>query len=98
VKNISDISYELLKREGINGLVMSEDFNVEYNGELAKVSEHMLGSNRIFRIVFSSRTAPLVVTMTKGPDSTFWTSIPEGRLSEAKQIGALILEHFKKGR
>lgn len=79
-------------------LELGAEFNIDYNGETAKVSEHTLGSDRVFRIVFSNRTPALVVTMTKGPDISFWTSIPEGRQREAENIGKLIAEHFKKAK
>ena len=75
---------------------MDSDFHLGYNGKWVKVSEHHLGKDRVFRIVFDEQVQPLVITSTKGPEGSFWTSIPEGRQSEAEALGALIVEYFKK--
>lgn len=75
---------------------MDSDFQLDYKGKEVMVSEHHLGTNRIFRIVFDNPVQPLVITSTKGPEGSFWTSIPEGRQSEAEALGALIVEYFKK--
>jgi hypothetical protein len=49
-----------------------------------------------YRIVFSSRRDPIVITQAKSPDnSKFWTSIPEGRQKEAEGVGRLIDEYLK---
>ncbi len=74
---------------------MDSDFHLGYNGKWVKVSEHHLGKDRVFRIVFDGPVQPLVIASTKGPDGAFWTSIPEGRQSEAEAVGALIVEYFK---
>lgn len=49
-----------------------------------------------YRIVFSSKRDPIVITQAKSPDnSKFWTSIPEGRQKEAEGVGRLIDEYLK---
>lgn len=49
-----------------------------------------------YRVVFSSRRDPIVITQAKSPDnSKFWTSIPEGRQKEAEGVGRLIDEYLK---
>ncbi len=49
-----------------------------------------------YRVVFSSKRDPIVITQAKSPDnSKFWTSIPEGRQQEAEGVGKLIDEYLK---
>lgn len=49
-----------------------------------------------YRVVFSSKRDPIVITQGRSPDnSKFWTSIPEGRQKEAEGVGRLIDEYLK---
>jgi len=52
-----------------------------------------------YRVVFSSKRDPIVITQGKSPDnSKFWTSMPEGRQKEAEGAGKLIDEYLKISR
>lgn len=49
-----------------------------------------------YRVVFSSKREPIIITQAKSPDgSKFWTSIPEGRHKEAEGVGRLIDDYLK---
>ena len=49
-----------------------------------------------YRVVFSSKREPIIITQAKSPDSSkFWTSIPEGRQKEAEGVGRLIDDYLK---
>lgn len=73
-----------------------DNFELDYKGGKIKVSRHSIGNQVIFKIIFPDNRRPLVVTRAKHADAyKFWTSIPEGRLREAQEIGPLIVEYFK---
>ena len=72
-------------------------FRVILDGTSLIVTEHELGDNQIYRVVFPDQRKPLVITQAMiGSKRAFWTSIPQGRQQEAEMIGELILNHFKK--
>ena len=71
--------------------------NFELDFEKGKIQVHRLlvGTQTIFRILFSDKRLLLVVTRATHANAyKFWTSIPEGRQKEAEEVGALISEHF----
>ena len=60
------------------------------------MNRHFVGTQVIFRIVFSDKRPPLVITRAEHSNvHKFWTSIPEGRQKEAEEVGTLISEYFK---
>ena len=72
------------------------DFELDFNEDKIKVHRLLVGTQTIFRVVFSNKRQPLVVTRATHANAyKFWTSIPEGRQKEAEEIGALISEYFK---
>jgi hypothetical protein len=72
-------------------------FELSYNDEKIKVQRHSIGSQTIFRIIFSNSRAPLVITRAMHENAyRFWTSIPEGRQREAEEVGILIEEYYKR--
>lgn len=72
-------------------------FELFYKNEKIQVQRHSIGSQTIFRIVFSNSRTPLVITSATHENAyRFWTSIPEGRQREAEEIGKLIEEFYKK--
>ncbi|WP_316819122.1 hypothetical protein [Pedobacter nyackensis] len=74
-------------------------FDLEWEGNSIKVSEHELAGKRIFHIHFNDDKKPLVITVGLGlGDQKFWTSIPQGRQSEAEQIGKLIAAYIRAKR
>ncbi|WP_293299905.1 hypothetical protein [Pedobacter sp. UBA4863] len=74
-----------------------EEFEIRYNDLVLNVAEHMVGNDRIFRVLFGNGKPALIVTRTTAPgNQTFWTSIPEGRQQEAEEIGELIAKEIKR--
>jgi len=74
----------------------SGTFDLSYKDEKIKVQGHSVGSQTIFRIILNSR-APLMITRATHQNAyRFWTSVPEGRQSEAEEIGELIEKYYKK--
>ena len=74
-----------------------KQFEVNYNGSPATVTEHKLKSGRIFRIEFSKGAVkPLIITVAHdSKDKKFWTSIPEGRQELAEEVGKLIASYLR---
>jgi hypothetical protein len=72
-------------------------FDLYYKDEKINGQRHSIGSETIFRIIFSNSRAPLVITWAGQENKyRFWTSIPEGRQREAEEIGKLIEQYYKK--
>lgn len=72
------------------------NFELDYQEGKIQVRRHSMGAQVIFRIVFSNKRTPLVITRATHSNAyKFWTSIPEGRQKEAEEVGALISEYFK---
>ena len=72
------------------------NFELQSTDGKIQVRRHSIGAQVIFRVTFSNKRSPLV--LTRAAHSTafkFWTSIPEGRQREAEEIGELISEYFK---
>lgn len=72
-----------------------DSFELDFCKEKIKITRHSLGSDVIYRVVFSDKSQPLVLTRTHSNTDKFWTSIPEGRQKEAEEIGSIISEYFK---
>jgi hypothetical protein len=71
-------------------------FELHFKGGNIQVQRHQIERQTIYRIAFSDKRPPLVLTRATGTDTgKHWTSIPEGRLNEAEEIGPLIQEHIK---
>jgi len=70
-------------------------FELDYKGGKIRVQRHQVERQTIFRVVFSDKRPPLVLTRATGTEiGRHWTSIPEGRFNEAQEIGSLIQEYF----
>jgi hypothetical protein len=72
-------------------------FELDFKGGKIKVQRHTLaGTQNIYRLVFSDGRPPLAITRGMGMQiGIHWTSIPEGRLKEAQEIGPLIEKYYK---
>jgi hypothetical protein len=65
-------------------------FELNYYNSTINVERHSIGKQTIFRIIFSDKRPPLVITRASHENAyKFWTSIAEERQREA-DIGALI--------
>ena len=72
------------------------NFTLDFNDDTIRVQRHSIGTQVIFRVTFSNKRTPLVVTRALHSNAfRFWTSIPEGKQKEAEEVGALISEYFK---
>jgi hypothetical protein len=74
----------------------SEEFEIDIQGLVLKVTSHIIKGDEIFRIVFSDNRPHLIVTEAIAGSQPFWTSVPQGRQKEAEFFGARIAEHCKK--
>jgi hypothetical protein len=74
-------------------------FEIEYEGKSAMVTEAEIKEMRVFHILFSDKRKPLTITVGQDrKEVKFWTSIPQGRQTEAEQIGKLIGSHIRNKR
>lgn len=72
------------------------NFELDFKDGKINITRHTIGAQVIFRVVFSNKKSPLVVTRALHANAyRFWTSVPEGRQREAEEIGSLISEYFK---
>jgi len=72
------------------------NFELNFKDGKIRVQRHSIGGQVIFRVIFSNKTMPLVLTRALHANAhRFWTSIPEGRQQEAEEVGALISEYYK---
>lgn len=55
-----------------------------------------VGVDWVYIVRFADRTPPLMLTVAMQEKGRhFWTSVPEGRQSEAEQIGPMITAYYK---
>ena len=75
----------------------SEDvFELNFKDGMIRVQRHFISNQIIYRIVFSDKRIPLVITRAlTGNSAHWWTSIPEGRQREAEEIGLLIEKYLE---
>ena len=72
------------------------NFVLDFKEGKINVQRHSIGGQTLFKIGFSDKRSPLVITRALHANAhRFWTSIPEGRQREADEIGPLISEYFK---
>ena len=70
-------------------------FDLDYEGDKIKIQRHSVGNQVIYRVVFPDKRIPLILTRAlKESADRFWTSIPEGRQTEAEIIGPLIQQYY----
>jgi hypothetical protein len=72
-------------------------FELDFKGGKIRVQRHVIAATQtVYQVAFSDGRPPLVVTRATGKDiGRHWTSIPEGRLTEAQQVGSLIEQYYK---
>lgn len=71
-------------------------FQIEMNELSLQVTSHVINTSEVFRMIFSDKRPPLVVTEAVSNGRSFWTSVPQGRQKEAAFFGKLIEEKLKK--
>lgn len=70
-------------------------FEIRVEGLKIAVVEHTLKEQQVYRLVFDDNRSPLVITSAKTWNGEVWTSIPQGRQSEAELFGKEISKHLK---
>lgn len=72
-------------------------FELDFKGDKIRVQRHTIGGTQtVYKVAFSDGRPPLVINLATGKDiGRHWTSIPEGRLAEAQQVGPLIEQYYK---
>ena len=75
----------------------SEDiFELNFKDGMIRVQRHLVSNQIIYRIVFSDKRNSLIITRALTENAAhWWTSIPEGRQREAKEIGPLIERYLE---
>jgi hypothetical protein len=73
----------------------AETIKIELHDISFEVIRHQIKEAEIYRLNFSDRRPPLNITQA-GTEQPFWTSVPQGRQTEAEFFGARIDEHLKK--
>ncbi len=74
-------------------------FEVDLNGQKARVSDHTIKSARVFHIVYTNRKPDLNITIAENSDGVkFWTSVPEGHQEEAEFAGKVIAAYIREYR
>ncbi len=74
----------------------TEPFELTYHKIKIRVQQHTVANSFVYHIIFHDKRQPLVITRAINANAArWWTSIPEGRQSEAEEIGSLIAEHIK---
>jgi hypothetical protein len=73
--------------------IMDAFFEIEWKGSPVGVHTFEINNQRVFRVMIKS---PIVILRANHEEGyKFWTSIPEGRQSEAKAIGPLIEQYYR---
>jgi len=76
-----------------NGL---DIFELDFKDGKIRIQRHFVSNQTIYRVIFSDKRSPLVVTRALTDNTAhWWTSIPEGRQREAEEIGPLIADYIK---
>ena len=75
----------------------SEDiFELNFKDGMIRVQRHLVSNQIIYRIVFSDKRNPFVITRALTENAPhWWTSIPEGRQREAEEIVPLIEKYLE---
>jgi superfamily I DNA/RNA helicase len=74
-------------------------FQIVYQGNTANVTEAEIKERRVFYVQFTDARKPLTITVGEDrKEVKFWTSIPQGRQTEAEEIGKLIAAYIRSRR
>ena len=73
-----------------------EKFNIDYKNNSATVEVLSIAGQTIYRVVFANRNALILTRATNSNAARFWTSIPEGKMEMAEEVGVLIEQYLKQ--
>lgn len=78
-----------------NSVKDQQKFSLDFKGEILNVRRLYVANQVLFHVEFSTDKKPLVLTRASDNNQNrFWTSIPQGRQSEAEEIGPLIANYI----
>ena len=78
---------------------LDKNFQIQFAGVPLQVETIEVPKQVLFRISFPDQRLPLMIGRVYNADQQkFWTSIPEGRLKEAQQIGPLIEARYRANK
>lgn len=81
----------------MQSLFPTEPFEITYKTTSLHITPMDMPGRYAFHIAFSSSRKPLlIVRATDFNGDKFWTSMPEGRQTEAEGVGALIEQYIKE--
>lgn len=76
---------------------LSTPFQLICRDKELEVVPKKVGGDWVYIVRFPDRTPSLMLTLaTIEKGGHFWTSVPEGRQSEADQIGPMITAYYEK--
>ncbi|MES2429291.1 MAG: hypothetical protein V4556_00040 [Bacteroidota bacterium] len=74
----------------------NEIFDLEFGVNTIRVERLEIPGQTFFRVNFSNKIPTLnLLRATNSQNEKFWTSVPEGRLVLAQQIGLLIEQYYR---
>jgi len=65
-------------------------FQIAYTGVTVEVTKHDFSGRTVYRAVFPNGNDVFLTKADKGNNKYFWTSVPEGNLDLATDLGRLI--------
>lgn len=69
----------------------AEAFEFKYHEQRVQVQPKLIGRDWVYALYFEDGRSPLIITQAKADHGgKFWTSLPEGRLAEAEELGAYV--------
>ena len=63
-------------------------FELDFKNGKIRIQRHFVSNQTIYRVIFSDKRNPLVVTRALTDNAArWWTSIPEGRQEKREKLG-----------
>lgn len=81
----------------MQSLFPTQPFEIKYINTVLYITPIDMPGRYAFQVKFSSSRKPLlIVRATDFNGDKFWTSMPEGRQTEAEGVGELIEQHIRE--
>lgn len=73
-----------------------EIFDLTWEEIILRVERMQVPGQTFFKVIFSNQVPELILLRaTNASQEKFWTSVPEGRLELAQQVGPLIEAYYR---
>jgi hypothetical protein len=73
------------------------NFDLSYQDTLVRITRHDIQGQTVYRVIFADKRQPLILHRALNAVAEyFWTSIPQGRKTEAEAIGRLIENYTRQ--